>query len=171
MIQPSSIIEPGQDAPMGKRIGPRRTAPSRPLRRVGALIEQLEQSGISQSEMSRRTGIPQSHVNKLRNYRSSGRTSVGAEIVGEFIEWLKLDPWFFHDNSYDDEADGVRDYRLYLLSAKRDERRLAALEEAVANLQQLLVSTNTSKAVQEAELMRLRNEVVHGQGAAAKTRR
>jgi transcriptional regulator with XRE-family HTH domain len=140
---------------MGRKLGKRRAGPSRQLKRFAALVAQLEQAGTSQAEFARLTGIETTHVNKLRNYESSGRTSIGAEILALVKDGLKVDPTYFYDD-YDD-AEGVRDHRLYLLSAKRDEKRISAIEETMKRLE-------LANARQEAELVRLRNDVVSGTG-------
>lgn len=123
-------------------------------------------------EFARLTGMDSTHVNKLRNYESSGRTSVGAEIVRLVKDGLKVDPLFFFED-YDDSKEGVRDYRLYLLSAKRDEKRVSALEEAKVALETDNASLRTAMASMNEKLVRIEQRLADAgkQGASVNQKR
>lgn len=122
----------------------RRDEPTRELRRFSQLIVQLERDGISQTEIAQRTGIKMSYLNQIRNYERYGKTGIGAEHVRLAMSGLKVDPSYFFD-----ELEVEPDYKLYLLSAKRDEKRVSAIESAVAASQQ-------KDAVRDIEFAQLR---------------
>lgn len=158
---------------MGKKLGKRRAGPVRPLLRLASLIAQLEQHGTSVTDFAQLIGVGMSRLNKLRNYESSGRTSFEVEIVERVMRGLKIDPLFFFED-YDDSKQGTRDYRLYLLSAKRDEKRISAIEEAQKRQELAQAQLNAKIATQEAELVGLRHKAAAAdkQGASvSRTRR
>jgi transcriptional regulator with XRE-family HTH domain len=161
------------DAPgMGKKLGKRRNGPVLAVRRLAALIAQLEQRGMSGVDLADLIGVGESRLNKLKNYESSGRTSFEVEIVGRVMHGLKIDPLFFFEE-YDDAKEGTRDYRLYLLSAKRDEKRVSAIEETVKRLEVGYADLTATNASQAAELIRLRQQLADAskQGATASHKR
>jgi len=109
------------------RMGRTRKDPSRELIRFSWLITQLEAAGISQMEVVARTGIKISYLNQIKSYEKYGKTGVGAETVRLAMDGLRLSPsYFFAD------YEGQQDFRLHLLSAMRDEKRVGAVETGLA---------------------------------------
>lgn len=124
----------------------RRDEPTRELKRFSQLIVQLERDGISQTEIAQRTGIKMSYLNQIRNYGRYGKTGIGAEHIRLAMSGLKVDPSYFFD-----ELEVEPDYRVYLLSAKRDEKRVSAIEHAVAASER----RDADHAIEIAQLKRL----------------
>jgi transcriptional regulator with XRE-family HTH domain len=137
---------------------PRRHVPTREGQRFSWLILQLEQKGLSQAEICRRTGIAPSHLNQLRNIERGSRSGIGAEIVRKVKDGLGIDPAYFFD-----DYEGQKPFELYSLSAKRDENRVAAIEKGLAEDQRQVATLQT-------ELAKLR-ELVVAQGAELATTR
>lgn len=109
---------------------PRRDTPTREAVRFHWAILYFEQKlGVSGSELARRTGIHQTHINAFRNIQSSGRTGIGAEIVRKMKDGVGLDPAYF----YDDYTDR-RPVELYLLDHKREEARATALSKQLSEM-------------------------------------
>lgn len=145
-------------------LGKRRASPTREALRFKWLIEQCEQIGINQSEFARLTGIETSSINKLRNLESSGRSEIGASIIRRVMDGLKVDPsYFFAD------YDGVKDHRLFLLSAKRDENRVATLEDKVRKQELESAQHIAQMAKMQAEMVQLRQEIAGNRGGPSAT--
>lgn len=125
---------------------PRRDTPTREGQRFSWLVLQLEREGLSQAEICRRTGISTTHLNQLRNIERGGRSGIGAEIVRKVKDGLHIDPAYFFD-----DYEGEKPFQLFLLSAKRDEKRVSALEDGLASTQR----TAASQAVELAQLREL----------------
>lgn len=125
---------------------PRRDTPTREGQRFSWLVLQLEREGLSQAEICRRTGISTTHLNQLRNIERGGRSGIGAEIVRKVKDGLQIDPAYFFD-----DYEGEKPFQLFLLSAKRDEKRVSALEDGLASAQR----TAASQAVELAQLREL----------------
>lgn len=127
-----------------RRMGRTRKDPSRELIRFSQLISQLEAAGISQMEIAHRTGIKISYLNQIKSYEKYGKTGVGAETVRLAMQGLRLSPsYFFAD------YEGQQDFRLHLLSALRDEKRMGAVENAVS-------TGERERAAQAVELAQLK---------------
>ena len=127
---------------------PRRHTPTREGQRFSWLVLQLERKGFSQAEICRQTGISTTHLNQLRNIERGSRSGIGAEIVRKVKDGLQIDPAYFYD-----DYEGEKPYELFLLSAKRDEKRVSALESGLAETQRLA-------AQQAVELAKLREAYV-----------
>lgn len=134
------------------RMGRTRKDPSRELIRFSWLISQLEAAGIGQQEIAHRTSIKISYLNQIKSYEKYGKTGVGAETVRLAMDGLRLSPsYFFAD------YEGQQDFRLHLLSALRDEKRIAAMETGLAAIER-------ERAAQAVELAQLKaREVERGQ--------
>ena len=104
--------------------------------------------------MARRTGVESSHINKLRSYEKYGRKGLGADIIRLVRDGLKVDVAYFYD-----DYEGERDYRLYPLSAKRDEKRVSALEEADGRHDLAIAQLNARLAQLEAQNIALKVEL------------
>lgn len=126
----------------------RRDAPTRELLRFAWLIAQMDALGVKQSEFARRTGIKLSYLNQILNHDKYGKTGIGAEHVRLAMEGFKIDPAYFFD-----PYEGERDHRLYLLSAKRDEKRVSAIEQTVA-------ANQRTHASHDVELARLKEQLL-----------
>lgn len=133
---------------------PRRDTPTREGQRFSWLILQLERKGLSQAEIGRRTGISPTHLNQLRNIERGGRSGIGAEIVRKVKDGLHIDPAYFFE-----DYEGEKPYELFLLSAKRDEKRVAALEDGLAEAQRIA-------AAQAVELAHMRQAFLNQKQAA-----
>jgi transcriptional regulator with XRE-family HTH domain len=108
---------------------PRKNGPTRELLRLRWLIMQLERDGIGQAELARRTGMTTSYVNAIRNPDRGRNSGIGAEIVRQMKDGLGLSEKYFFD-----DYDGERPYAMYLLDAKREERRIDTLSEEQSSL-------------------------------------
>lgn len=127
-----------------RRMGRTRKDPSRELIRFSWLITQLEAAGIGQQEVAHRTGIKISYLNQIKSYEKYGKTGVGAETVRLAMDGLRLSPsYFFAD------YEGQQDFRLHLLSAMRDEKRVTAVETGLAQ-------ADRERAAQAIELAQLK---------------
>lgn len=104
---------------------PRKDGPTREFQRLHWLVIQLERDGIGQAELARRTGMTTSYVNAIRNPDRGRNSGMGAEIVRKMKDGMGLDPRYFYDD-YEDQ----RDYKIYLLDAKREEKRFEQLASA-----------------------------------------
>jgi transcriptional regulator with XRE-family HTH domain len=123
-----------------------RYTPTRELLRFEWLLQQLEDKGIGQKEVVELTGIKKSHLNQIKHHERYRKSGVGAEWIGLMSKGLRLDPAYFFD-----EYEGPADHRLYLLSAKRDEKRVASIEARVGSMESRM-------GVAESENERLRAE-------------
>ena len=123
----------------------------RELLRMSWLIRQLQRDGIGQAEMERRTGIESSHLNKLLNYEGARRKGLGADIIRQVRDGLKIDLGYFFD-----DYDGERNYKVYPLSAKRDEKRVSDIESDVAELKRGRAADAVRDAERDTEMARLR---------------
>lgn len=94
---------------------------------------QFEREGMSQVEFARRTGIGYSHLNAIRNMETASSRGIGAHIVRLVRNGLGIHPDYFYD-----DYEGEKDHKVYQLSAKREERRFAAIEETLAQQQREL---------------------------------
>jgi transcriptional regulator with XRE-family HTH domain len=141
--------------------GKRREGVTRETQRMCWLLEQLAAMGVGQAEVARRTGIDSTYLNKLRRLEISGRSSIGADIVRRVKDGLRIDPSYFYD-----DYEGQKDHRLYLLSAKRDEKRVSGLENGQASLELEVSKLRT-------DLLELRNQLSGkgGNGSEVRKRR
>lgn len=136
-----------------------RPEPTREGLRFHWLILQLLERGVSGAELSRVTGVRESHINAFKNIHTSGRSGIGAEIVRFMSKGLGLRPdYFFRDypHRHHPKSDAAGkpwrvsckicqelgileedDFRLYLFageSEKAEARRLQALMADVEKL-------------------------------------
>jgi transcriptional regulator with XRE-family HTH domain len=132
---------------------PRRDTPTREGQRFSWLLLQLERKGMTQVEICRRTGIAPSHLNQLRHIERGSRSGIGAEIVRKVKDGLQIDPGYFFD-----DYEGEKQHELFLLSAKRDEKRVAAIEDTVAKDQRQLSKHNMELAELRAQLVQIGQE-------------
>jgi transcriptional regulator with XRE-family HTH domain len=138
--------------------------PTREAQRLQWLIIQFERKGMSQAEFARRTGLHPPYLNAIRNMETAGARGIGAEIVRRVKDGLRIDPAYFYD-----DYEGERDHQLYPLSAKRDEKRVSAIEEElaavrrdVAGLSKQLAENTSLKATvleQSQHIARLQREL------------
>lgn len=110
--------------PMGKT---RKDTPSRELVRLSWLIQQLDNLGMSQAQIAEMTGVKSSYLNQLRHYDRYNKTGFGTDTLRQVMSGLRLSPSYFFD-----DYEGQQDHRLHLLSAKRDEKRVASIEQQLA---------------------------------------
>lgn len=138
--QDQSHRRPGDNSHVGGK--PRKDQLSREAMRFGWLVSQLERDGISQSEMARRMTdagrhygtIDATYINKIKNAGVKGiGKGIGADIIRMVKDGLKVDPAYFYD-----DYDGQKPYQLYSISAKRDEKRVTAIESELAELKKQL---------------------------------
>ena len=130
------------------RMGRTRKSPSRELIRFSWLISQLEAAGMGQVEIAKATGIKISYLNQIKQYEKYGKTGVGAETVRLAMTGLKIDPSYFFD-----DYEGEKSHRLFPLSAKRDEKRVSAIETALA-------TADRERANQAVEIAKLKADAV-----------
>lgn len=110
------------------------------------LIIQLEKKGIGQAEICRRTGMTTSYVNALRNPQRGRNSGIGAEIVRLMKDGMGLDPRFFYD-----DYEGERPYEIYLLDARREEKRVEELAKSVSSMRSELASMRAELAARDAK--------------------
>ena len=137
--------------PMGKT---RKDTPSRELVRLSWLIQQLDDQGVGQQQLADLTGLKISYLNQLKNYDRYNKTGFGTDILRQVMSGLRLSPSYFFD-----DYDGQQDYRLHLLSAKRDEKRVASIEKQLADGERDRVEQGVKVAKLEAQLLELRADV------------
>lgn len=111
--------------------GRQRHSLTREALRFHYLIVQYERQGITQSELSRRTGIHQTYLSKFRNPENSGRTSIGAEIIRAIKEGLQVSPNFFFD-----DYEGERPVSLYPINAEREKARNSDVDAQITELKE-----------------------------------
>ncbi|RPH75610.1 XRE family transcriptional regulator, partial [bacterium] len=129
-------VEPRETA---RRMGrTRRDEPTRELVRLSRLIVDCEHNGLPQAELAALTGLKISYLNQIRNYDKYGKTGVGAEIVRLVMKGLGIEPEYFFG-----DYEGDRPYTMYLLSAKRDEKRVTAIEQRLARTEQSAATSDT----------------------------
>ena len=104
--------------------------------------------------MCRRTGISATHLNQLRNIERGSRSGIGAEIVRKVKDGLQIDPAYFFD-----DYEGEKPFQLFLLSAKRDEKRVSAIEEGLATAQRVAADQAVKLAQLEALVLRQAQEL------------
>lgn len=138
----------------GKKSG---EPPTIEIRRFSWLVAQLEKEGIGQAEMARRTGIESSHINKLKNFETSGRKALSADIIRRVKDGLKLDPEYFFD-----EYDGPCDYKVYDLTKAREKKRVGNIESTVEKLAAMVTLLNERLSQTEAELSMLKGNRKRG---------
>lgn len=136
---------------MGK---PARYTPTRELLRFHWLLRQLEDSGVTQKQVIELTGIKKSHLTQIVHYERYRKTGVGAEWIGLMTKGLRLDPAYFFD-----EYEGPKDFRLYLLSAKRDEKRVQSIETRLQTLERRDAEKDTRLAELREQLIDKTGEV------------
>lgn len=159
------------DAPaMGKKT---RYELSREGERFHWLLNQLWNGGrgLEQKQISKATGLSRSYLNTwihIKDDSNAGRTGFGTEIIRRVKDGLKISPDYFFD-----DYEGQADHRLYLLSAKRDEVRMAAVETKQAQFASELAQIRAALAEKDAiihtqasELALLRNKVLQSERAA-----
>ena len=126
----------------------RKDSPSRELVRFSWLIQQLEDTGFGQKKIADLTGVKISYLNQLKNFEKYGKTGLGTDTLRQIMKGLNLSPSYFFD-----DYEGQQDHKLHLLSAKRDEKRVSAIEHGLAEAER-------ERAQQRTELAQLREQLV-----------
>ena len=162
-------IPPMTGEGLGKR---RRDAPSVQLQRFRWLILQMEHTGhpewtgddgkplrkVSNAELARRTGLTTSYLNAIKHPERSRNTDIGAAIIAQMCDRVGLSERYFFEK-YKEE----RPFQLYLLSAKRDERRIdgiaAAQQDLRAEFAQFRREYAEERAMHAREVERLEKEL------------
>lgn len=120
---------------------PKLTTPTREAQRLAWLVIQFEREGMSQAEFCRRTGIHAPYLNAIRNMETAGARGIGASIVRQVRDGLRVHPNYFFD-----DYEGERPYKMYLLTAIRDEKRVSAIEDEMAKMRRDLAGVQQSLA-------------------------
>lgn len=154
-IKPNSQhqTKPDVDDPVRGMGKPARYTPTRELLRFEWLLQQLEDRGVTQKQVTELTGIKKAHLNQIKHHERYRKTGVGAEWIGLMTKGLNLDPAYFFD-----EYDGPADHRLYLLSAKRDEKRVASIESRLGSVESISAALAGRMGSLETENTALRSE-------------
>lgn len=115
-----------------RRMGgkPSETTKTREFMRMHYLVVQLEKRGIGQTELARRTGVKSGYINVFRNPDRGRNRGIGADIVRKMKDGMGLDPRYFFD-----DYEGERPYEIYLLDAKREEKRIEGIAQAQSAMQ------------------------------------
>ena len=138
---------------------------TRELRRFAWLVTQLTRDyGLSQAEISRRTGIDQSYLNKLANYEKYGYVRLSADIVRSVRDGIKVSPDYFYDD-YDGEVAALPVYSLDAARKKARERevddRLGALEQQLREMHSLMLDTQKALIAKDSEIASLKRELAN----------
>lgn len=96
---------------------------------------------MSQAEFCRRTGIHPPYLSAIRNMERDGARGIGAAIVRQVRDGLRVHPNYFFD-----DYEGERPYKMYLLTAIRDEKRVSAIEEELAKMRRELADVHVGLA-------------------------
>lgn len=72
---------------------------------------------------------------------TAGARGIGASIVRQVRDGVRVHPNYFFD-----DYEGERPYKMYLLTAVRDERRVSAIEDEVAKMRRELADVHASLA-------------------------
>jgi transcriptional regulator with XRE-family HTH domain len=134
---------------------PTRHTPTREGLRFSWLLKQLYAKGYKQAQLVRITGLSQSHISQLQRLgdgESAGRTGIGAEIVRKVKDSLQIDPAYFFD-----DYEGEKPHELFLLSAKRDEKRVSAIETAISKIETMSAGFNLRLSQLEAQNVELKH--------------
>lgn len=70
---------------------------------------------------------------------SAGHRGIGAAIVRQVRDGVRVHPNYFFD-----DYEGERPYKMYLLTAIRDEKRVSAIEDEVGKMRRELASVQSS---------------------------
>jgi transcriptional regulator with XRE-family HTH domain len=143
-VQQNKLETRENPKPMGRT---RKDTPSRELVRLSWLIQQLDDLGMGQAAIAEMTGVKSSYLNQLRHYDRYRKTGFGTDTLRQIMSGLGLSPSYFFDD-YPDQ----QDHRLHLLSAKRDEKRVAAIEQA-------LQTSERERAAQAVELAHMKADL------------
>lgn len=137
LVKPEATIidaRPATLSAMGGKI--RAVGQSTQLQRARWLILQLETGGhpewgrddpkllkgVTQAELARRTGLTTSYLNAIKHPERSGNNDIGASKLALMAKGVGLEIAYFYD-----AYEGERPFPLYLLSAKRSEKRIEAI--------------------------------------------
>jgi hypothetical protein len=144
---------------------PTKNEVSREGERLGYLIRQLEDCechagpkakaanshGMQAVEVAELLGKSEGYISNIKGFGTNGRSGFGADIVRLVKDRLGIDPHFFYD-----DYDGPKHHKLYLLSAKRDEKRIVAIEEKALAAEREQKDTNIKLAKLDADLSHIR---------------
>ena len=141
------------------------------LKRFRTVILQLERFGhpewglskVGPSELARRTGLTTSYLDAIKHADRGGNKDVGGAVLAKMCDGMGLDIRYFFEKFSEE-----RPFTLYLLSAKRDERRIDSFAKELremraefANVRAEFAERDAKKerqiAVLEAELAEARN--------------
>lgn len=98
---------------------------TRELTRFILLVSKLRESGVSQAEMARRTGIDSTHINKLCNPKKYGYTGLSTDIVRKVRDGLNLSTDLFFDETL--RGDDV--LNVYSLDEERQKKWQRSVED------------------------------------------
>lgn len=149
---------------------------SRELRRFQLLIRRLRDSGVSQAEMARRTGIDSTHINRLANAEKYGYTGLSADIVRKVRDGLKISSeYFFETLAKDADPDPLAN--VYSLDAEREKVWRSSVDEALHELRQhkhvtdaRLLELQAQIVSKDREIDRLKHELAQAHSATSRAR-
>jgi hypothetical protein len=94
------------------------------------------------------TGVSMGYQNACVEYENRGRTGIGAEIVRLVCKGLELDTSYFYGDYVGEES-----YKVHLLSAKRDEKRVSSIEDRLSHLERKDAEKDTRIALMNEQLL------------------
>lgn len=130
------------------------------LRRFQLLVRLMRQhAGINRAEISRRTGIDETHLSKLCNPERTGRTGLSADIVRQVRIGLNISPDFFFDPQLKNVADEADLLKVYSLDEQRQKKWQASVDEQLHELSQFRLEMQAMLAMKDHEINRLKHEL------------
>jgi transcriptional regulator with XRE-family HTH domain len=106
-------------------------------RRFHNLLVQLERKGMSQAEISRRTGLSQGYLSKWRWPENNSLQDIGSVTIERVIKGLRIRGGFFTDEYPESEE---RPFELYSFENALKERQVDELVKQNEKLTSLLES-------------------------------
>lgn len=80
--------------------------------------------GDTQDTIAERLGVSPAYITNAKGFGTNGRTGIGAEIVRRVKERYGV-----HQDYFFEDYEGLKSYKLYPISAMRDEKRVRSVEQ------------------------------------------
>lgn len=119
--QHKSESEVRNDGRMGK---PTKNEVTREGQRLQWFFLDRLAEGDEGKDIAERLSVSPAYITNVKGMGSNGRTGIGAEIVRRVKEQYGVHPDYFYE-----EYEGRKSYKLFPISAMRDEKRVRAVEQ------------------------------------------